>query len=128
TLLCYIITNIEYVKKLNDKVFKKVMYRMISSDIDRKEITSDIVKNAFHRVNKPVALDKWEWEKSLSITCALINKKEGLDVALDYENKSRDYLFGRLLALADVLERRALPKEETRTTNAIRYMNSFSKH
>ena len=117
-----------YGSKVNDKVVKEVMDRMIPCVVDGKEIPGDIVKNAFHRVNNPVALDKWEWEKSLSITCALINKKEGLDLALDYENRDRDYLFGRLLALADVLERRALPKEETRTTNAIRYMNSFSKH
>src|SRR5699024_8049740 len=102
--------------------------RMIPWIIEGREIPQDIVKSAFHRVNNPVALERWDWEKSLSITCALINKREGLDVGLDYENRHRDYLLGRLLALADVLERRALSKDETRSTNAIRYMNSFSKH
>lgn len=48
-------------------------------------------------------------------------------MALDADNNDRDYLFGRLLAVADVLERRALDSaDETRATNAIRYMNSFS--
>ena len=73
-------------------------------------------------------MERWEWEKTLSITCALINKQEGCNVALDKENTNRDYLFGRILAIADVLERSALDSKETRATNAIRYMNSFSRH
>lgn len=48
-------------------------------------------------------------------------------MALDKTITDRSYLFGRLLAVADVLERGALGKEETRATNAIRYMNSFSQ-
>lgn len=49
-------------------------------------------------------------------------------MTLDKTNEDRDYLFGRLLAVADVLERSAMDKEEGRSTNAIRYMNSFSTH
>lgn len=49
-------------------------------------------------------------------------------MALDKENNNRDYLFGRLLAIADVLERNALDSGENRATNAIRYMNAFSQH
>jgi CRISPR-associated protein Csd1 len=73
-------------------------------------------------------MERREWEKTLSIACALINKKEGYTVSLDKENNDRDYLFGRLLAIADVLERSALGPDENRSTNAIRFMNSFSKH
>lgn len=73
-------------------------------------------------------MDNWEWEKTLSITCALLNKQEGCQVALDTENMDRDYLFGRLLAIADVIERRALGSGEMRASNALRYMNAFSKH
>lgn len=122
------IAHAAYGTKVNDKVVKEVMDRMIPCVIDRREIPKDIVNSAFYRVSNPVSLEKWEWEKALSITCALINKKEGLEMGLDYNNTDSDYLFGRLLALADVLERRALDSSETRATNAIRYMNSFSKH
>jgi CRISPR-associated protein Csd1 len=105
------------------------MERMLPCIIgDTKRIPLDIVRSAFYRASNPVAMEKWEWEKTLSIACALINKQEGYNVALDQENNDRDYLFGRLLAIADVLERRALGSEETRATNAIRYMNSFSKN
>lgn len=117
-----------YGPNASDKVVKGLMERMLPCIIDNKRIPLDIVKSAFYRTSNPVSMEMWEWGKALSITCALINKKEGYNVALDTENKNRDYLFGRLLAIADILERRALGSEVTRVTNAIRYMNSFSKH
>lgn len=112
----------------NDKVVKGLMERIFPCIVDDKKIPLDIIRSAFYRASNPVAMENWEWEKTLSIACALINKQEGLNVALDTENNDRDYLFGRLLAIADVLERRALDSDETRATNAIRYMNAFSKH
>jgi len=117
-----------YGPKANEKIIKGLMERMLPCIIDDKKIPLDIVKSAFYRASNPVSMDKWEWEKTLSITCALFNKQEGYNVALDQENNNRDYLFGRLLAIADVLERRALGSEESRSSNAIRYMNSFSKN
>ncbi len=104
------------------------MERMLPCIIDGRDIPLDIVNSAYHRASNPVSMEKWEWEKTLSIACALINRREGYNVALDTDNNDRSYLFGRLLAVADVLERRALGAEETRATNAIRYMNSFSRH
>nr|WP_295971214.1 type I-C CRISPR-associated protein Cas8c/Csd1 [uncultured Bacillus sp.] len=118
-----------YGSKANEKVVKGLMERILPCIVDEREIPLDIVRSAFYRASNPVSMEKWEWDKTLSITCALINKKEaGYSVALDTENNNRDYLFGRLLAIADVLERRALGNDETRSTNAIRYMNSFSRH
>ncbi|PLR84880.1 type I-C CRISPR-associated protein Cas8c/Csd1 [Bacillus sp. V33-4] len=117
-----------YGPRANEKIVKGLMERMLPCIIDEKKIPPDIVKSAIHRASNPVSMEKWEWEKTLSITCALINKQEGYNVALDAENNDRDYLFGRLLAIADVLERRALGADESRASNAIRYMNSFSQH
>ncbi|WP_248929976.1 type I-C CRISPR-associated protein Cas8c/Csd1 [Paenibacillus hamazuiensis] len=122
-----------YGPRASDKIVKGLMERMLPCIIDGRNIPSDIISSSFHRTSNPEAMDRWEWEKTLSITCALINKKlnyrrEGFNVALDTENNDRDYLFGRLLAIADVLERRALGADETRATNAIRYMSAFSRH
>ena len=117
-----------YGPKASEKVVKGLMERMLPCVVDEQKIPFDIVKSAIQRASNPVSMERWEWEKTLSITCALINKQEGYEVALDKENNDRDYLFGRLLAVADVLERRALGSEETRSSNAIRYMNSFSRH
>ena len=50
-------------------------------------------------------------------------------MALDPNRKSRDYLYGRLLALAESLEEWALNKAgEDRPTNAARLMQRFSEH
>lgn len=118
-----------YGSKASDKVVKGVMERMLPCIIDGRNIPQDIVSRAVRRASNPAGMDRWEWEKTLSITCALVNKqKEGFDVALDHQNDDRSYLFGRLMAVADVLERRALGSEETRATNAIRYMSVFSRH
>lgn len=117
-----------YGPKANEKVVKGLMERMLPCIVDGQKIPQDIVRSAIQRATNPVSMEKWEWEKTLSIACALINKKEELFMALDKETADRNYLFGRLLAIADVLERSALDSDEKRSTNAIRYMNSFSKY
>lgn len=49
-------------------------------------------------------------------------------MALDVTCSERDYLYGRLLALADRIEYRTYDKEDERETNAKRYMCAFSQH
>jgi CRISPR-associated protein Csd1 len=120
-----------YGSKASDKLIKELLERMLPSIIDGRKIPIDIVRCAYNRASNPVGMEEWEWEKTLSIACALINKtyeKEGFSVTLDVNNDNRDYLFGRMLAIADVLERRALGRDEKRATNAIRYMNAFAQH
>lgn len=117
-----------YGPRANEKVVKGLMERMLPCIVDNLKIPQDIVTSVYQRASNPVSMEKWEWEKTLSIACALINRQEGFNLALDTESNDRDYLFGRLLAVADVLERSALGREETRASNAIRYMNAFSRH
>ncbi|WP_028592958.1 type I-C CRISPR-associated protein Cas8c/Csd1 [Paenibacillus massiliensis] len=121
-----------YGPRAGDKVVKGLMERMLPCIIDGAKVPQDIISSVTNRASNPVALDNWEWEKTLSIACALINKhlkerQEGMELALDEQSDDRSYLFGRMLAVADVLERWALG-EEKRATNAIRYMNAFSRH
>ncbi|MGW9127690.1 type I-C CRISPR-associated protein Cas8c/Csd1 [Paenibacillus chitinolyticus] len=117
-----------YGPRAGDKLIKGLMERMLPCILDGDRIPADIERSAIQRASNPVALEKWEWEKTLSIACALINRKERYPVALNKEITDRSYLFGRLLAVADVLERSTLDKSEVRATNAIRYMNAFSSH
>lgn len=117
-----------YGSHANEKLIKGLMERMLPCILDGRKIPLDIVRSAFSRASNPVAMESWEWEKTLSVTCALLNKEERLTVALDKNNTDRDYLFGRMLAVADVLERSAMRQDEKRATNAIRYMSAFSKH
>ncbi|WP_413405370.1 type I-C CRISPR-associated protein Cas8c/Csd1 [Paenibacillus amylolyticus] len=116
-----------YGPRASDKVVKGLMERMLPCIIDERPIPLDIVRSSIQRTSNPVGMENWEWEKTLSITCALVNKKEGYGVSLNTETTDRSYVFGRMLAIADVLERSALGKEEKRATNAIRYMNAFAQ-
>ncbi|MBM7541850.1 type I-C CRISPR-associated protein Cas8c/Csd1 [Amphibacillus cookii] len=116
-----------YGPQANKKVVKGLMERMLPCIVDGRKIPNDIVKSAISRASNPVSMDRWEWLKTLSITCALINRQEEIGVALDYEIRDRNYLFGRLLAVAYVIENWALREQgEKRSTNAERYMVSFS--
>lgn len=117
----------------SDKVIKSLMERMLTCIVDCKSVPKDIVASAFYRAVNPLGKDQKEWEKTLSIACALVNRQEferkrGFTVALNEQIDERSYLFGRMLAIADVLEHRALKSEEWRMSNAMRYMNDFSKH
>jgi CRISPR-associated protein Csd1 len=73
-----------------------------------------------------------EWEKTLGIACALFrgySKSQGkeYDMALEEDRTSRDYLYGRLLAVADNIEHYALTSAETnRDTMAARLMQRFA--
>lgn len=48
-------------------------------------------------------------------------------MALDTANRNRSYLFGRLLAVAEQVERSASDYEEGRETNAIRMQSVFAQ-
>jgi len=118
-----------YGPRASDKIVKGLMERMLPCIIDGRPIPKDIVTSVAHRASNPVSMERWEWEKTLSIACALVRKqeKERFDVTLNENSDDRSYLFGRLLAVADVFERIALGDEQ-RATNATRYMSAFSGH
>lgn len=63
-----------YGPRASDKIVKGLMERMLPCIIDGRIIPKDIVKSAFQRASNPVAMERWEWEKTLSIACALIRK------------------------------------------------------
>lgn len=115
-----------------DKLVKSAMARLLPCVVDGRKIPLDIVNRILERTSNPVSMERWEWEKQLSIACAVMKKhyeKEEFTMALDKDIKDRNYLFGRMLAVADALENRVLRQESiNRTTNALRYMNAFAKH
>ena len=77
-------------------------------------------------------MEPWEWEKALGIACGLYRKQQAElqnhhSMSLERTRKNRDYLYGRLLAVADHLEGSALRSAgEKRDTNASRLMQSFA--
>ncbi|MEW6606140.1 MAG: type I-C CRISPR-associated protein Cas8c/Csd1 [bacterium] len=121
-----------YGSKVDNKLKKTTVERLLPCIIDGQQIPRDIVDSAIRRASNRAGMEEWEWNKTLSIACAIfrkLNEKEGYDMALDENRKTRDYLYGRLLALADSLEQWALNEaKEDRQTNAARLMQRFADH
>jgi CRISPR-associated protein Csd1 len=126
-----------YGRRVDDKLTKATVARLLPCIIDGQQIPRDIVESVIRRACNRIAQkdskDKHEreWNKTLSIACSLYKKysKEDYNMALDENRNTRDYLYGRLLAIADRLEGHALYKaKEKRDTNAARYMQLFAEH
>ncbi len=121
-----------YGDRVDGKLFKATVTRLLPCIIDGQPLPRDLMESTYRRACNRIAQERWEWEKTLSIACALFNKyaqKEKYRMSLDLERKTRDYLYGRLLALAESLEDWALSSaNEKRESNAARLMQRFSEH
>ncbi|MFZ5808291.1 MAG: type I-C CRISPR-associated protein Cas8c/Csd1 [Chloroflexota bacterium] len=121
-----------YGSRLDDKLKKATIKRLLPCIVDGRPIPRDLVEAAVRRASNRAGISGYDWSKTLTIACAMYRKythgKENFDMSLDETRKTRDYLFGRLLAIADVLEERTLSEaEKNRPTNATRYMQQFSQ-
>lgn len=117
-----------YGSRLDDNLKKSTVERLLPCIVDGAPIPKDLVDSCVRRASNRIGLEKWEWEACLGVACALYNSfKGGYSMALERKRNSRDYLYGRLLALADRLERSSLDTTgENRETNASRLMHRFS--
>lgn len=120
-----------YGPRIDDKLRKATIERILPCIVDGQPLPADLVESTVRRASNRVAAEEWEWNKTLSIACALYRKfksKENYLMALDPNRTTRDYLYGRLLALADSLEEWALNEAgENRQTNAARLMQRFAE-
>lgn len=122
-----------YGPKVDDNLQKIMVERLIPCIIDGAPLPWDIIDSCIKRATQRQSLANWVWEKTLGIACGLyryyFKKKEDYSMALDRERKTRDYLYGRLLAVADCIESWALSKaKENRPTNAARLMQRFADY
>jgi len=124
------IVSVVYGPDANDKLKENGVRRILTCILEGLPPPHDMVNSAVKRASSPLSMENYEWKKALSIACSMYNgqnEKEGYSVALDTQRTSRDYLYGRLLAVADDFEQSALnAQKENRITNAQRYMNVFS--
>lgn len=121
-----------YKESREDKKLKKQFYKWIlPCVIDNKPLPRIFAKKAFEKVKNPQSFDSnSEWLKNIFVACAVINKyyeKEGLKrfMALDKEETNRSYLFGRLIAMAEQVEKRAIDNNVVQT-NAERLFTRFT--
>jgi CRISPR-associated protein Csd1 len=98
--------------------------------VDELPMPPDLVLSTTRRASNRIGMDNWEWEKCLGIACALfkgLHIERKYQMALEQDRQSRDYLYGRLLAIADNIESYALSlAKEQRDTTAARLMQRFA--
>ena len=127
-------------EKAATKLMRQLRLRLLRCVVDGSPLPHDIVLSAVRRAAAPRGFTnkdgrwlEYEWRLSLSVACALLRMqqveqgKEEYDVKLDEQNKDRDYLYGRLLALCDMVEYSAMDRDAPRQTNAVRYMQMFQQ-
>lgn len=118
------------------KLYAEVAKRILPCIWDGQRIPADYVERAINKASNPLAYkEQKNWEQILQLACSMVKKrrkelyKEEWKMAVDKNCTERDYLYGRLLAVADRIEYRTfdMDKDRSRITNAKRYMNNFSQ-
>ena len=126
--------------KSNDTLKKSLLERILPCIVDGRSFPRDVMIAAVRRVSNRSAYktDKqWLWEKHLGVACALYRgfcmrhpdkiKRREYSMTLEEDRKTRDYLYGRLLAIAERIEEVALyVGGESRPTTAARLMQRFA--
>jgi CRISPR-associated protein Csd1 len=124
--------------KSNETLKKNLYERLIPCIVENRAFPYDLVNLTIHRAGNRNNSDHLEWERNLGVACALFrgffnrhpkhNIRRDYSMALDTEYRSRDYLYGRLLAVAECIEEMAMSTagEPARSTQASRLMQRFS--
>ncbi len=135
----YSIADAVYGKSLSDTLKKQLYARLLPVIAGGKSmpIPEDLVRKSFQIACNPNGCENWEWQRNIGVACALYkgwrarhhSSPRRYSMSLDTENRSRDYLYGRLLAIAENTESYALYLAgEKRATTAERYMQRFAEH
>ena len=128
-----------YGRKLDGKLKKATVERLLPCIVEGRALPRDLVESAVRRAGNRPGKQQWEreWEQTLGVACALfrgfcrqhpnLEQRRRYDMALEPNRTSRDYLYGRLLAIAEHIESIALHvAKETRPTTAARLMQCFA--
>ncbi len=124
----------------DSKLLRATIKRLLPC-ITKKEtqIPLDIIRSAAQRASMPQTMNDFVWYNDvLCVVCAMIryNYEKGdrkMNSFLNDNIHERNVLFGRLLAVCDYMEQRAMFEydengkvKEMRATNAKRYWNAYS--
>lgn len=124
------IAQMAYAGKSNS-LTKATIERLIPVVVDGMPMPKDLVLSMCRRAASPLGLETWEFNKILGMACGMYagsHEEGGYKMSLEKDRLSRDYLYGRLLAVADRLEGHALNiSDENRDTSAIKLMQRFAE-
>lgn len=129
------IAEIAYGRRLDKALRNKTVRQLLSCIIDDTPLPQYLVGNCIRRAsNRHGFKENWEWEKALGVACSLFRKHHKhnrmYQMYLELDYKSRDYLYGRLLAIAEQIEYATFSTDEKtkRMTTAARLMQRFADY
>lgn len=120
---------------------KNVKKQLVECMFGDKALPRSILDASYHKVTRPLGYANLKtWNSQLEIACSLWKQyfitqsnsnpeQKEVTMELDAARTDRDYLYGRLLALADRFEHSAMYKQGidgTRPTNAVKLMSNFT--
>ncbi|BCA79945.1 type I-C CRISPR-associated protein Cas8c/Csd1 [Desulfuromonas sp. AOP6] len=124
------------VLKSNGTLKKHLLGRLMPTIVDGQPFPRDIMESARRRASNRNNCEPWEWERNLGVACALyrgfyqrqpVQQRRVYSMSLEEDRTTRDYLYGRLLAIAERIESVALSVAgESRPTTAARLMQRFA--
>ncbi len=127
------------IEKPSTKLMKKLCNDLVICITNGRPVPTEYSFAAYKRICNPTSFTdskgKWQrikWEKSMAVTLAMLKssfEKEDYQVSLNKECTDRSYLFGRLIAVADVVESLAMSTTDSgwRQTNAVRYFSAMQQ-
>ena len=118
----------------DDRVVSEHTQQLLPCITEKQPIPADIVRALTARASMPQAYSSSNHETVLWTACAVLRKyhndrlkREEFTLELDLENRDRSYLFGRLLAVYEQVERVTYNRDETRETNAMRMQIRYAQ-
>ena len=126
-------------EKSGTKLVRHFWLDMLSCIVNGCPVPQGYTMAAYHRVLRPQSfknnMGTWQreiWIDNMGVALAMLNgtdTKEEYSVALNEQETDRSYLYGRLLAIADVVEEKILSEtEKDRMTNAVRLFTAMQQH
>jgi CRISPR-associated protein Csd1 len=124
------------VLKSNETLKKNLLERIVPAIVDGQPFPCDIIMSAVRRASNRNNCEPLEWERNLGVACGLYRGfyqrkpeqgRRAYSMSLEENRTTRDYLYGRLLAIAERTEETALAVGgESRPTTAARLMQRFA--
>ena len=129
-LVAYGVDRGRFLELDNDKFKSDQFQKLATAMIDGKDVPETILGKLRDNIKQRQRYGN-TWNKVLFVSLALLHKnnKEEFTPMLDHENKNRSYLFGRLLAIFELLELQRYQldgSKNNRITNAERYWSAYT--
>ncbi len=120
---------------VDDRILREQLQRLLRCMTEGAAIPSALVKALCDKASRPLCYKEWNNQVLVQFTaCAMLRKylndlenKEEWTMILDEKQTDRSYLYGRMLAIFEYVERSAYASTESREPNAIRMQTVFAQ-